>query len=259
MNAREIADRFTILRGLVGSTVHGVATGGDDRDEQGIAVEPPEYVIGLRHFEQWTNRTQPDGVRSGPGDLDVTVYGLRKWTRLALGGNPSIILLLFVPLEHLTVRTGLGDELRARAYAFAARSAARPFLGYMIAQRQRLAGERGGMRVKRPELVAEYGFDSKYAGHVIRLGYQGIEFLETGRITLPMPEKERQHVLDVRRGRVPLHDVLSQSGELEQRLRDLAETSPLPPKPDYEAVERFLLQAYQYEWDSCGLGIGEKI
>ena len=37
------------------------------------------------------------------------------------------------------------------------------------------------MRVNRPELIAAHGYDTKYAGHVLRLGYQGIEFLETGR------------------------------------------------------------------------------
>ena len=36
-------------------------------------------------------RTQPEGVRSGPGDLDLIVYSLRKWMRLALTGNPTVL------------------------------------------------------------------------------------------------------------------------------------------------------------------------
>src|SRR6478736_904721 len=67
---REIAEQATILRVLVGSGVHGTAVEGqDDRDEMGICVEPPEYVVGLRSFEQYIFRTQAEGVRSGPGDL----------------------------------------------------------------------------------------------------------------------------------------------------------------------------------------------
>ena len=64
-----------ILRGVVGSTIHGVSVSNqDDRDELGICIEPREYVIGLRHFETHVWRTQPEGVKSGPGDLDLTIH-----------------------------------------------------------------------------------------------------------------------------------------------------------------------------------------
>jgi hypothetical protein len=67
MTSQEIAEPNTILRCEVGSSVHGLAIEGtDDRDEMGICLEPPEYVIGLKHFEQWTYRTQPQGQRSDP-------------------------------------------------------------------------------------------------------------------------------------------------------------------------------------------------
>ena len=53
-----IATRGLILRGPVGSTAHGLHLAGtDDRDEMGIAVEPPERVIGLAEFEQHIHRT----------------------------------------------------------------------------------------------------------------------------------------------------------------------------------------------------------
>ena len=85
------------LRGVVGSTVHGLSNPGtDDRDEMGVYVEPPEYVAGLRPFEHGVFRTQPEGAPSGPGDLDLTIYGLRKSWRLALKGSPTVLLLLFI-------------------------------------------------------------------------------------------------------------------------------------------------------------------
>ena len=40
---------------------------------------------------------QPEGARSGAGDLDLVIYSLRKWARLAAQGNPTVLLLLFVP------------------------------------------------------------------------------------------------------------------------------------------------------------------
>src|ERR671910_1604536 len=124
MESAELVERGTILRATVGSTVHGLHHGGqDDRDEMAVFVEPPEYLLGLARarnilsglygFEHFIERTQPEGVRSGPGDLDLVAYSLRKYVRLALKGHPTILLLLFVPEELLMVKTELGEELRA--------------------------------------------------------------------------------------------------------------------------------------------------
>jgi uncharacterized protein len=112
MDARAIVERGTILQATVGSTVHGLHHGGqDDRDEMAVYIELPEFLVGLRRapairgglygFEHSVERTQPEGVRSGPGDLDLVAYSLRKWVRLALKGHPTILLLLFVPDEFV--------------------------------------------------------------------------------------------------------------------------------------------------------------
>jgi uncharacterized protein len=140
MTTFEIVEQGTILRATVGSTVHGLHHGGqDDRDEMAVFVEPPEYLLGLARargirgglygFEHYVERTQPEGVRSGPGDLDLVAYSLRKYVRLALKGHPTILLLLFVPDELVHVKTDLGDELRALRPALLSRRAGRGYLG----------------------------------------------------------------------------------------------------------------------------------
>jgi hypothetical protein len=247
---RAVAEPNLILLGLVGSTVHGVTVdSADDRDEMGICLEPPEFVAGLRVFNQWVYRTQPEGARSGPGDVDRTVYSLRKWCRLALAGNPTVMLLLHVPDHHCSVLDDPGRELRANKEWFASRRAGRAYLGYMQRQRDRMTGERGQMRVNRPELIEQYGFDTKYAGHVLRLGYQGVEFLESGRLTLPMRDQERTRVLDVRNGRVPFEDVLAEADDLQRRLESLLDDSPLPERPDHDSVNAFLVRTYLAWWN----------
>lgn len=247
MNLTEVEDA-TILRSRVGSEVLGVNLQDGDRDEMGICVEPSEYVIGLRHFEQYVHRTQPDGTRSGPGDLDLTVYGLRKWCSLALKGNPSVLMLLFTPLADCTVFTAEAAALRNMAWAFASRKAGNAFLGYAQQQRQRLLGERGQRNVKRPELEAAHGYDTKYAGHIIRLGFQGNEYLQTGSITVPMPLRQREYILQVRRGEHSLQQVLTRAGELEEELKTMIDTSPLPDEPAYDAVNAFLAEVYLERW-----------
>ena len=248
LNLDEV-ERRTILRCEVGSTVHGIGVAGtDDRDELGVCIEPTEYVIGLRHFEQHVHRSKPQGVRSEHGDLDLTIYSLRKFCSLALKGNPSILLLFNVPDSKCMVLEDIGRELRDLAWAFASRRAGAAFLGYMQQQRQRLMGERGQMNVKRPELIEKYGWDVKYGSHIIRLGFQGNDYMNTGSFPIPMPEEQRDYILDVRQGRIPENDVLTFAGELEQDLKDAIDGTMLPEKPDYSAVNEFLIEAYQRTW-----------
>jgi len=253
---RAIAEPNTILRGLVGSTVHGlVLSGTDDRDEMGVCVEPRRYVVGFGQFEQWVYRSAAEreghaGARSRAGDLDLTVFSLRKWARLALQGNPTVLLLLYLPDDAVVLRTSVGEALQELAPAFASRHAGKRFLGYLEAQRQRLVGERGQRDVNRTELVEKHGYDTKYAMHMLRLGHQGVEFLESGRLTLPMREPVRSHLMEVRSGRSNLVDVLAECADLESRLAALLESSPLPTNPDLRTVESFVMDTYASAWAS---------
>lgn len=241
--AREIAEPNIILRALVGSRVHGLAVEGtDDIDQMGICVEPWQHHFGLRNrFEQWVYRTQPEGVRSGPGDLDLTIYGLSKWARLAIGGNPTILIMLFVPEEHLSVLTQSGSALRAIRHWFIGNNIYGPYLGYMEQQRRRLMNN--VKRPSRPELIERYGYDTKYAGHLLRLGYQGIELAETGTMTLPMAEPARSRIMAVRNGEVSEADVLEEARELEEKLKRLRTISGSAPV-EVERIEDFVIDCY---------------
>lgn len=247
---RPVAEPNTILRCTVGSTVHGIAVESmDDRDEMGICLEPPEYVVGLRDFEQWVYRTQPEGVRSGPGDLDLTVYSARKWSRLALGGNPTVLLPLFVGESECQVLTPAGRAIRANAERFLSQRCTRAFLGYLTQQRERLMGVRGSKKVNRPELIARFGFDTKYAMHALRLGFQGIEISTEARLSLPMKPEHRSFLLDVRQGRVTLDNVVVRLEELETELESLlANGNVLPAEPEADAVNDLLQALYREHW-----------
>ena len=246
-----IAERGTVLRCQVGSGLHGTAVDGqDDRDEMGLCVEPAEYVSGLRRFEQYVFRTQPEGVRSGPGDLDLIVYSLRKWMRLALTGNPTVLLPLYVPDNEIVRITDVGRELRANAAKIVSRQAGLRFAGYLRTQRQRMLD--GATKVNRPELIEKYGFDTKYAMHMVRLGVQGVELLETGRMTLPIAEPWLSWLRELRRGKHTQDEALAAAAELEDRLGRLVRgASPLPEEPDRDWASRWLVRAYDSAWQAA--------
>src|SRR3954466_1184907 len=97
MTQREMAESTTILRGPCGSNLHGLALpGNDDTDEMGVCIENLKDVVGFSEFEQFIYRSaaEREGRHDAPsqhGDLDLTIYSLRKFLRLAMQGNPQLI------------------------------------------------------------------------------------------------------------------------------------------------------------------------
>lgn len=258
--ARELALRGTVLRVRVGGGVHGTAVEDqDDRDEVGLCLEPREHVTGVAlvpgqvgaepartRFEQYEyhsawERERGRAERSGAGDLDLIIYSARKWVRLAMQGNATVLLPLFVPESGIVTSTDAGRELRANADRIASRRAADRFLGYMTSQRRAITD--------RPDLVAGCGYDPTFATHALRLGLQGIEYLSTGRITLPVPEPELTALREVRRGRWDLARVLEWADALEAALIRLQVTSPLPAEPDEPWLNDWLHRSYLAFWD----------
>jgi hypothetical protein len=127
----------------------------------GLCLEPPEFVTGLARvpsgiggqgpsvrFEQYERHTawdRPGGLSnmSGAGDLDVIIYSARKWARLALAGNPTVLPVLFVPDEDVVFRNQPGAELTGNAHRFVSRLAAHRFLGYLNSQKTAMTGGPG--------------------------------------------------------------------------------------------------------------------
>lgn len=249
--AREIALNNTVLRAQVGSGLHGVTVDGqDDRDEMGVCVEPPGCVIGLENFEQYQYRTQAEGERSGPGDLDLVIYSLRKWARLAAQGNPTVLLLLYVPEAEVVQRVHPAGYALDRDL-FLSKDCGRRFLGYLEAQREQMLGLRS-KRTNRPELIGVYGFDTKFAYHAIRLGIQGVELLSTGKITLPMPEPHRTWLRQLRVGAYTKEEALAAIDHYHDELEQLMAEVDLPDKVDQSKLNHWLTDTYQEWWETRG-------
>ena len=241
-----------ILRSVVGSGVHGIAIEGtDDHDEMGVYIEPPEYVLGVeKQREDYIWRTQPEGVRSGHGDTDLVLYSLKKYLRLAIKGNPTVMLPLFAPEESLVIVTPLGEELRDMRTAFMSQLAVERFLGYMHSQHERMLGQSKRNVPNRPELIEKYGWDVKYGSHALRLAYQGFEIASTGSLSLPLPDRERDRVLSVKRGEVARDEVSAEISYLESKVRSLLDedSSSLPRTADLDRINAWAIDAQRRHW-----------
>lgn len=249
-----LARREVLMLATVGSTVLGLEQNEkSDIDEMGVCLETPAQLIGFAPFEHEVYRTAHDrtgkvNAKSEAGDIDLTLYGLRKFVRLALGGNPNLITLLYLPKEKFSVYTEIAAELQALAPAFASKQIGKAFLGYLQAQRLRLLGEAGQMRVHREDLVGQYGYDTKYAMHMLRLAIQGYDYVARGALRFPLATSEIKLLRQTRNGELYIDDVMSQTSKYEAELINLSQYSSLPDKPDYDKVEQWMLSVYERAW-----------
>lgn len=247
------ANENLILLTEVGSGLHGVTTGADDQDLQGVCIEPPNVMLGMNQFKLYEYRTQPQGQPSGKGDIDLNVYGMAKWVDLIVKGNPSHLLPLFAPMDFVYHLDWPGEELRENRHLFLAKEHANRFLGYLNRQRERMLGERS-QRTNRPQLVEKYGYDTKFAYHSLRIAMQGIQLMRIGEIREPMAAHQRRYLTDVREGRYTQGEVLKKLGALEEDLLMAAKySSNLPERVDIDYVNDWLTDVYVRFWREKGL------
>ena len=238
---RDEADRRSIIKVLVGSQIHGLSVPTSDRDIEAVVIEPIHEAIGIsKPFEELICESDEE---------DIKYVSLRKWCRLALGGNPNFLLLLFAPQDNILSMDARGSQLRDLRAAFLSKVAIRAHLGYMQQQRKAVSSKSNSGRGKpRQDLITKYGYDTKFAMHLCRLGLQGCELAEHGRITLPFKGEEQLALMNIRNGLCSLAEVMAFADGLEDRMCKAWADSPLPMRPDKAAVEKWMLEMYVRSW-----------
>lgn len=124
----------TILLVRAGSHAYGLNTATSDLDVRGVVVPPREYFLGfVNRFEQIVQH-QP---------VDLTVFGLTKFFRLAVDCNPNIIELLWTDeSDWLEVCQPYGQWLIDARSLFLSRKVRHTFSGYAMAQLKRIRTHR---------------------------------------------------------------------------------------------------------------------
>lgn len=240
--------RDTIHLFVGGSALHGAKVDGyDDLDIYGVYVEPPDKIIGVDAYEHFCWSTGNNESKNTHADIDIALYSLRKWAGLACKGNPTILQFLFAknvltqPSEYDT----WFHAVTKYRQEFLCRKHCHQFLGFASAQLLRMTGERS-RNVSRPDLVEKYGYDTKFAMHVIRLLAECEELMSTGQ--LEFPSQERELLIAIRTGQHTEDWVLREANLRFESCKKAMESSPLKPELDRNMVSRIISSAYLRHW-----------
>lgn len=117
-------------------------------------------------------------------------------------------------------------------------------------------GTRGGGR--REELVAAHGYDTKYAMHCSRLGFQCLELLDTGKLNLPIHGAPNEWLRSARRGEVSFDEWWHRTLDLDAQLEALETKESLPPAADRTRIEAWSIKAHREVWDLTANGLAEQ-
>jgi uncharacterized protein len=222
MNAEiAAAPANVLLAGVVGSTGYCLATPESDVDRLGLFAARTEKLLGLHPVEQSV-------VSSKPG---VTWHEAGKYAALALGVNPAITELMWLPDDLYETRTALGLALIAIRSSFLSRAHVRnAYLGYATQQFRRLENRGDGSFS-----AGTRRRTAKHARHLLRLLTQSLKLYETGSLTVRLHKPGYYREFGER---AAAGDIAAAQREVTSAERWFAEAdSPLPGKPDGRHVE----------------------
>lgn len=128
-----------------GSHAYALNTPESDIDLRGIVVEPIDYVVGIaKSFEQAEN-VDFSSITGLDKELckDTTIFGLRKFAKLAMDANPNALEILFVEEEDRYIWKNTAAELLLdNRDLFLSKKAYNCFTGYSRGQFRRLQNHR---------------------------------------------------------------------------------------------------------------------
>lgn len=102
-----------------------------------------------------------------------------------------------------------------------------------------------GLRTKS---IEQFGYDTKFAMHLIRLLHEGTELLSGKDLVFPLPEEIRSKLMEIRHGKWPISKILLEAESMMERAEKM--DSPLPRTPDTKKVEEMLVEILSTFWRS---------
>ena len=250
-----------IYETMMGSIAYGVSTDHSDRDVYGVCIPPKNDIFphldgkipGFGSPHEPFQNFQQSHIRDGhPNDsqaveYDISIYGIVRYFALCMEGNPNMLDSLFTAQDCVLHVTAVGTLMRENRRHFLHKGCWPKFKGYAYATLHKLRSK--NPIGKRRELVEEFGFDVKYAYHIVRLLNECEQILTNADIDLRM---NREQLKAIRRGEMSEQEVLEWASEKERFLEKLFHESTLPNRPDQNLLRNLLMQCLEEHYGSLG-------
>lgn len=259
-NAPTFLPESTQLEVIMGSVAYGVNEDTSDFDVYGVCIPPKAMVFPhlageiegfgkqKQRFEVWQEHHIYDNdAQGGAGrEYDFQIYNIVKYFTLLMDNNPNMLDSLFVAERCILHMTPVGARIRENRKMFLHKGSWHRFKGYAYSQLHK-ARNKNPESGKRMELVEKYGYDVKFAYHIVRLLNEVEQILVEGDLDL---ERNREQLKSIRRGEWTLHEIETYFKQKESSLEKTYTDSKLPYGPDEAKIKNLLLECLEMHFGS---------
>jgi hypothetical protein len=175
-----------IMKAVAGSHLYGTDTPASDRDWKGVALPTWEQVaLGQIPKQMAHLSTNSSSSKNSAEDVDVEIFSIHEFIKLALQGQTVAFDMLHTPVEYQTVRSQIWDDLIANRHHFYSRNI-HAFIGYARGQATKYGVK--GSRLNDAKAVMEWLIEQTLTKH------HSARILECDLKTFPVGEHIRWHV-----------------------------------------------------------------
>ena len=222
---KNIDQTTEILKVIVGSQAHGLATPESDTDYRGVFVQPTSEILKIGGHTRTTSWIE--------GNDDDTSWEIGHFLFLSMKSNPTILETYLSPIFY---SNELGRELRDLfPYVWDSKAVRDAFIGYGLNQRKKMLEDKD----KRP---------NKYAAAYLRVLYNAFQLLSTGTFTIKIADTEiGETVRRFKAGEFSKGEAIDTCNFWQLRVEDAFNKNP-DHKPDLDKINDFLLKVRKNFW-----------
>lgn len=244
-----------MFEGVTGSVSYGVSNDTSDMDLVGFCIPPKDLVFPhlageipgfgtqIHRFEQYQQHhvDMPDWGKK----FDISIYSIVKFFQLVMENNPNMVDSLFLPRHCVLHSTDIFERVREQRKLFLHKGAWHKFKGYAYSQMSKIRQKSNSSNPARAASILQFGFDVKFAYHVVRLMLEVEQILAEEDLDL---QKHSEILKSIRRGEWSLEKIEQFFTDKERELEKLYVSSNLPYKPDEARIKQLLLECLEMHY-----------
>jgi predicted nucleotidyltransferase len=251
---------------ICGSVSYGVSSDTSDMDVIGFCIPPkdltfphltgeiPGFGKQIQRFDQYQQHHIMD--QEARQEYDFTIYSIVKYFQLCMENNPNMCDSLFVPNRCVLYASKIGQMVRDCRKMFLHKGSYHKFRGYAYAQLHKIGTKANSQNPKRQASINEFGYDVKFAYHVVRLALEGEQILIEHDLDI---EKHREVLKSIRRGEWTEEKLRGWFDEKEKHLEELYTKSTLRHSPDEEAIKDLLMTCLEEHYGSLDTAVKREV
>lgn len=254
----------TMYLGYAGSAAYGVSKDSSDMDCFGFCIPPKEvvfpYSVGgeilgfstpKERFRVWSQHHVVDAEKPDK-QYDFSIYNIVDFFKLCMDNNPNMLDILFLPRRCILHTTQISELVRENRKMFLHKGAFHKLRGYAYRQLSKIENKTNSSNEKRAEDILKYGFDTKFAYHVVRLVLQCDQILTEHDLDI---ERNSEILKSVRRGEWTLDQLQNWFVNKERSLEILYANSRLQHKPDEVKIKQLLIDCLEQHYGNLSTAI----